>query len=325
MNAEKILKKVESLSSGKENDIITLKELDALGLIIAPDEDLDTYKERIRNLMTTISDFDNEIAEKRHLNLFDYVKLDEERRITPEIMDEASEINKKFYSFKIDWVPGFFMLKSLGFLWGGCAITFPENNLSLFLIRSNFAKKRKWLFYKRDELLAHELCHIARGPVKDFVYEEFFAYKISPSSLRRYLGNCFRFSCDAIFFIIPFFLLLAAQIVQTFTSFHQFPVYPFWIVIGIYPLFLLLRNQIARNYYFRAEANLQKAGIPTALQVLFRCSKTEIQTIAAFSKDILALKEWLAKQANTHLRWQVIYERFMSEEGITELYPNFDF
>ena len=325
MNAEEILKKVVLLNSGKGNDIEILKELDALGLILAPDEDVSAYKERIEKLLTTIKEFDREIAEKKHIDLYDCIKLDQERRIPAEIIDEAGDINSKHYAFRINWVPGFFMKKSLGFLWGGCAITFPENNLSIFLIRSNFSQKKKWLFYKRDELLAHELCHIARTPVKDMIYEEFFAYRISPSALRRYLGNCFRSSYDAVFFITPFFLLLAAQMVQTFTSFSQFPVYPFWAITGIYPLFLLIRNQIARNYYFRAESNLKKAGIPTALQILFRCSKSEIQTIAAFSKDILGLKEWLAKQANTHLRWQVIYERFMSEEGITELYPEFDF
>jgi len=325
MNAEEILKKVAILNSGKGNDIGILKELDALGLILAPGEDTSAYKDRIEKLLNTINNFDKDIAEKKHLDLFDCIKLDEERRIPSDIIDEAGEINSKYYSFKINWVPGFFMKKSLGFLWGGCAITFPDNNLSIFLIRSNFSQKKKWLFYKRDELLAHELCHIARAPVKDFIYEEFFAYRISPSGLRRYLGNCFRSSYDAVCFITPFFLLLTAQIIQTFTSFTQLPVYPFWVITGIYPLFLLIRNQIARNYYFHAEANLKKAGIPTALQILFRCSKSEIQTIAAFSKDILGLKEWLAKQANTHLRWQVIYERFMSEEGITELYPEFDF
>ena len=36
-------------------------------------------------------------------------------------------------------------------------------------------------------------------------------------------------------------------------------------------------------------------------------------SIAAFSNDILGLKEWLGTQANKHLRWRVIYERFMSD------------
>jgi hypothetical protein len=202
-------------------------------------------------------------------------------------------------------------------------MTFPDNNMSLFLIRGSFAKKRQWLFYKRDELLAHELCHIARTPVKDIVYEEFFAYKLSPSAFRRYLGNCFRSASDALFFIIPFFMLLGSQAVQLF-FYPPLPVYPFWIITVIYPAFLLIRNQIARKFYFKAELNLKKAGLPTAQYILFRCSKAEIQTIAAFSKDILGLKEWLAKQANIYLHWQIIYERFMSEEAITEIFPEFE-
>ncbi len=38
---------------------------------------------------------------------------------------------------------------------------------------------------RRQELLAHELCHIARIALDSTLYEETFAYQVSPSPLRR--------------------------------------------------------------------------------------------------------------------------------------------
>ena len=324
MKAEDILKKIENLATGKGSEIQILKELDACGLILAPDEDCIQYKERLIKMFTAIKEFNKDLEENQKVNLFNSLELDKANRIPDDILKEAALINQKFYAFSIDWIPGFFMNKSLGLLWGGCAMTFPENNMSLFLIRGSFAKKRKWLFYKREELLSHELCHIARTPIEDIVYEEFFAYKLSPSAFRRYIGNCFRYGSDALFFIIPFFMLLGAQATQLFFL-PALPIYPFWIVAGLYPAFLLVRNQIARKFYYKAEANLIKAGLPTAQYILFRCSKEEIQTISAFSKDILGLKEWLGKQSNTFLHWQIIYERFMAEEAIVEFFPRYEF
>lgn len=197
-------------------------------------------------------------------------------------------------------------------LWGGCAITFPDNNMSIFLIRANFAKKIKWLFYKRDELLAHELCHIARAPLHDPSFEEHFAYRLSPSGLRRYMGNCFQHTYDAIFFIIPFFLLLAAQIAKLLLQLHWLPIPPFWILIAIYPSFLLMRNQKSRNKFFKAKKALESIEIKTSLPILFRSTKDEIGTISTFVKNSNGLKTWLTEQASKELRWKVINRRFVN-------------
>lgn len=293
-----------------EDNISALAELDANGLIPAPSESLDELKKRILDLAEKIREFESELAEKKEIQLMGMAKLKSKESISPEIMDEAAEKTSSAYGFSIKWVPGFFLSKGLGLLWGGCAISFHDSPFTIFLIRANFAKKKRWLFYRREELLSHEICHIARMPIRDRPYEELFAYRISPSRLRRYLGNCFQTQYDAIFFIMPIFVLLFIQIVITF-GLANIPIYPFWILAAAYPIFLLARNQYHRNIISRAEKSLQSAGIKMAQAVLFRCNSEEISTIAAFGKNPEAFRKWSAEKAGSELRWKIIAHRFL--------------
>lgn len=309
MNSKQILKKITSIT---KSNFPALVELDSMGLLLAPGEDCKSYKKRLEALFAHLEAIETELTKNKELRLFDAITVYNDRRIGAEIMKEAADLNQQFYEFEIDWVPGFFLTQSLGLLWGGCAISFPEDNLSIFLIRANFANKKRWLFYKRDELLAHELCHIARMPLQDRDFEEHFAYRLSPSRLRRYLGNCFQKTCDAIYFIIPFFVLLGIQTLKTF-FFDWIPIFPFWILTGIYPAFLLIRNQMSRNKYFQAKKNLEEVKVTKILPILFRCTKDEIYTIAAFKNDLLGLQEWVGKKTRTELRWKIMAERFMIE------------
>ncbi len=231
-------KTIESLS---ESDMKGLADADACGYLMAPGEEIDAYRKRLLLMAESYSEIEKDLSSSDNYNIFGEFTLDTRKRISPQILTEAAELTRRYYGFSIDWVPGFFISKSLGILWGGCAISFPDQNqLSIFIIRANFAKCRRWLFYTRDELLAHELCHVARMPVRDRTFEELFAYRLSPSRLRRYMGNCFRHDYDAILFILPVFLLLGVQIMRLFFGLDQkIPIWPFWILAAIYPSFLL--------------------------------------------------------------------------------------
>ncbi|HBC88250.1 MAG TPA: hypothetical protein DCZ94_14965 [Lentisphaeria bacterium] len=302
-------KAIEALS---ESDMKGLAEADSRGFLLPPGENLADYKKRLQEMMHSYSEIEKDLNSTDKYNIFGEFVLDTRMRITPEIMGEAADLTRKYYEFSIDWVPGFFISKSLGLLWGGCAISFPDQNqLSIFIIRANFAEKKRWLFYTRDELLAHELCHVARLPVRDRTFEELFAYRLSPSRLRRYMGNCFRHDYDAILFILPVFLLLAVQILRLFFGLDQkIPIWPFWIFAGLYPLFLMLRNHLNRNIFFRAKRNLEKAGCGKALPVLFRCTKNELERMSLLI-DPEKLKAWMDGKAESELRWKVIKFRFM--------------
>lgn len=305
---QNIKETVDKIASLQEGDLDKLIELDAMGLLVAPGETLQQYKERQTELFRNLEQIYSELEDNGTVTLFDWITLEKDRRIPPEIMEEAAAINDSYYGFKINWVPGFFLSHSLGFLWGGCSISIPEENLSIFLIRANFAKQKRWLIYRRDELISHELCHIARLPMRDRSFEELFAYRSSPSGFRRYMGNCFQYSIDAILFIVPFFLLLLAQICQQFLHLTWLPIYPFWILALSYPVFLMIRNQVIRNHFFKAKKKLERAGVENPMALLFRSTKTEIIEISK-SYDI---QSYIDSKAPSELRWKIIDSRFNS-------------
>ncbi|MCK5844522.1 MAG: hypothetical protein KAG97_07430, partial [Victivallales bacterium] len=290
----------------------------AKGLILAPSETVDQFKKRLLTLRDHLEEITSELDKNGSLDLIASITLEKKRRIPHAILAEAADIDKKHYAFSIDWVPGFFLSRSLGFLWGGCAISFPEDHLSIFLIRAIFAKQKRWLIYRRDELLSHELCHVARMPIGDRSFEELFAYRLSPSWFRRQFGNCFQYTFDAIFFIVPFFLLLAAQGLRYFLNEPVWlPIEPFWLLVPVYPLFLIVRNQWLRGKFFRTKVNLEAAGIKDPMPIMFRMTKREIFEFASFAgaRDTAAIQTHLRGKMDEDLRWKVITERFIIRDG----------
>ena len=286
--------------------------LDSLGWLAAPGEDADAYLKRIREEVRKIDAFREALAREKVLEPYEGLVVDSGSEISPEILAEAAETTRAAYGFEIGWVPGFFPVRGLGLLWGGCSIGSEEDVPPLFIIRRSFEKKRHFFIYSREELTSHELCHAARAPLNDLPYEEHFAYAISHSALRRYTGNCFKSERDALFFLLPVFLLLVVQILRTF--YHPgIPAWPFWVLAFVWPAWLLLANARARKRYFRAEEALRPyTDRPQA--VLFRCVTAEIEALADAASDPEAVRKFLEEKKSSDLRWQIIYHRFMNKE-----------
>ena len=282
--------------------------LDASGFLSGIDEDPSDFETRVAAIKNAHREFEEELSEKGEMMLFDefHVRIDE--RIPSEIIDEAAEVTTALYDFRITHVPGFFLSKGVGMLWGGCMIADTELPFSFFLIRGVFRDRKRWFLYNRRELLAHELCHSMRQPLHDVPLEEFFAYRTSPSRLRRYLGNCFIRDTDALLFVIPVFILLGAVIVQSFL-WPRLPSWPFWILALAYPAFLFIRNMVARRRVFRAMKKLRHFGVNKPLAVLFRSTTPEIREMGALPNRE-AFKTWLDEKQD--LRWEVIKFRFLS-------------
>ena len=216
----------------------------------------------------------------------------------------------RLYSFRTRHVPGFFLSRDVGLLWGGCMICDPDHPLSVFLIRGAFRKRQRWLFYNRRELLAHELCHSMRQSLEEITLEEYFAYQTSPSRLRRYLGNCFIREYDAIWFVIPALLLLLAQVAQSFWL-PGLPVWPFWPVALAYPAFLLIRNGISRRLVKRAAKKLAAFGVEKPSAVLFRLDRGEIRRIGAMERPG-EFEQYAAERKESDFRWAILYARFLT-------------
>lgn len=300
----------EKIGYVANGDINTAAELDSCGFLVAPGEDSEAFSKRLTSLVRKIEDFENKLNREKIAEPHPGLVIDSSLRMSPEFMKEGASVTERLYSFSIDWVLGFFPVKGLGPLWGGCSVSEYGDIPPLFVIRRDFLSKKHWFIYSREELLSHELCHVARAPLADRVYEEHFAYAASSSALRRYIGNCFRTEYDAILFILPIFLLLGVQILVT-VGVIDMPVWPFRLLAFAYPAFLLIRNAIARKKYFRAEAALARIGVESPKSVLFRCSGEEIDWISANAENEFGLREKINSLTAGELRWKVIAKRFL--------------
>ena len=109
--------------------------------------------------------------------------------------------------------------------------------------------------------------------------------------------------------MIPALFLPLAQFAQMFL-WNKLAVFPFWIAALIYPVYLLVRNQRARNLVNRARRVLKNCGITMAEAVLFRCVPQELEELSRL-KTRGELEEYVNKKGETELRWLVIGRRFI--------------
>ena len=279
-------------------------ELDGAGFLPRRGESAEQFFRRVETILGIHREFEAELAAAGEVGVYG-LQLRSQDRIPDEIIGEAEEVTDRLYSFRTRHVPGFFLSRDVGLLWGGCMICDPDHPLSVFLIRGAFRKRQRWLFYNRRELLAHELCHSMRQSLEEITLEEYFAYQTSPSRLRRYLGNCFIREYDAIWFVIPALLLLLAQVAQSFWL-PGLPVWPFWPVALAYPAFLLIRNGISRRLVQVAAFGVEK---PSA--VLFRLDCGEIRRIGAMERPG-EFEQYAAERKESDFRWAILYARFLT-------------
>ena len=84
------------------------------------------------------------------------------------------------------------------------------------------------------------------------------------------------------------------------------PMWPFAILAFIYPAFLLIRNQLARNVMNRAKKNLAAAGKKEIMPLLFRATAQEIAQLAKSTDVSTLLSNWQKQE----LRWTIALRRF---------------
>ena len=285
-----------------------LAELDAAGFLAGRGESEDEYLERIAKIRFAHAEFSSRLENEFEVEALPGITVRKSDSIPPDFYDAPTELTRTLYGFAVRHVPGFFLSRQVGLLWGGCLIGDTDRHFSLFLLRDTFRTRQNWCFYRRDELLAHELCHSARQALSENTLEEFFAYQTSPSALRRKFGNCFINDRDAVFFVVPPLLLLAAEIVRNLW-FLWFPSWIFWLLAFIYPAYLLIRNRRSTCLLRTAERKLEGFGVALPLAVLFRCTREEMTEISALS-DAESWRKYVDVKAECEVRWQIIRERF---------------
>ncbi len=299
----------ELIVRAESGDVDALVQLDGQGLLVGAAESLPEYVERLRRLQANTAQMDETLATDGK-TVIEGIPVDASERIPPALYDTVREATESLYSFAVDWVPGFYINPSHSWLFGGCAFYFYPDFFALFIIRKAFADRERWLIYSRSELLAHELCHVARIGLLSDVYEESFAYQTATSPFRKAVGSVFRSPMDSYLLLAGTFLLLIAQIFRV-SLFPALWIWPFWgIVFGTIG-YLAVRHVLQEWTLSRAFERLTSVFGEQARAILFRCTDREVDAIARLHSPE-ALRDWIDSQPQDSVRWQVIKARFMS-------------
>ena len=256
----------------------TLIALDRRGFLPSAEESVGAYLARIRRLERKIESLEEELSKDGHYEI-DGIEVLSIDSIEPTFFTNANAKCMELFGFAADWVPAFFINPSFSLLFGGCSFSFLPDFFAMFIIRRCFKERQRWLFYGRDELMAHEMCHVARAPLMSNSYEETFAYSTSQSSFRKYIGGIFLSQWDSFLLLGSTFVLLLAQICNIFLM--QLPMWIFWLLPPIVLAWLILRYWKLRRRMSRAYSALETKYGKNATKVLFRCSDDEIDALAS--------------------------------------------
>ena len=295
---------IDRLAAG---DLEAAVVLDGRGILPGAEETPAEFAGRLRTFNANMAKMEESLQAQGEFTVED-VTVSRGARIPAELLAEASAVTEGKFAFSNDWVPGFFIDPNCSLLFGGCAYYFYPDFFALFIIRASFQQKRRWLFYQRQELLAHELCHIARIGLVSQDFEEIFAYQTATTAFRRWLGGIFRSTTDSLLFLGGTFLQLAGQLLRTFLL-PGLLIWPFWTVFLAICAFLLLRHLKDMRELQSALANLQFAFPEDNCQaVLFRCTDAEIHALSRCCTPE-AMQVFLQQHQND-FRWQIIRRRF---------------
>ena len=295
----------ENLLQAASGNIDTLAAYDANGFLLGADESAEDFAKRIRLFQTNRQKLEDALRKDGKYDAEGIIVTPDDR-IPNTLFAKIAEHTKRLYRFQIDWVPGFFIDPSFSLLFGGCAFCSYPDFFTMFIIRRSFKTQEKWLIYNRDELLAHELCHVARIALLSEEFEETFAYQTSASSFRKLIGGIFRKQTDSFLFLGVTFVLLFAQILRT-QWLQTMPIWPFWSLVGFVFAWLLIRHAFHCKRLGIAQRHIAELfGAENAFPVMFRCTDAELHRFA--EKTPNDLKMWILEQNS--LRWQVIRKRF---------------
>ena len=147
-------------------------------------------------------------------------------------------------------------------------------------MKAVFKTKKKWIIYTADELIRHELCHVARAAMHSTRFEETFAYSTSDSWLRRKIGGALNTPFDNQLVIISLLMWMCASFLSNFL-----PTIQAWINVLHLPFPLVVTLGLVRNVNIRKEIKFSSEKLKHHFQkdhekVLFRLSDSEIKALS---------------------------------------------
>lgn len=294
-------------------DPAALQELDRRGIFCGDGEEAGEFAGRLRALNRNIAAQEQALLQSGAFSVED-ITVRAQDRIPAELFAEAHDITEALYGFRAEWVTGFFLDPRCSLLFGGCAYYFYPDFFALFIIRDSFRRRRRWLIYQRDELLAHELCHVGRVGLGSLRFEEIVAYQTASTTFRRATGGIFQGPQDTYLFLASTLLLLAGQMLRTLV-WPTVPGWPFWAVLAAVAGWLGIRHFRLMRQFARAGRHLAAAyGAVPARCLLFRSGDAEVAELAACS-SAAAVQTWVEQRAGQSLRWKVNRSLFCQAGG----------
>lgn len=276
-----------------QHDASDYKTLNQLGFFPAEIEDETSFYQRVQRCLD-----DSKLLEKKHLSIkgLKYL-IPLEKKLNENELTKQGHLILSLYNCLPSWVPSYFFNKGLPFLTGGMAVQYTESEGSnewktFFQLKEQFQIKSKWFIYSSDEIISHEMCHIARTPLLSTRYEESIAYQTSSSSFRRYLGGSFLTPKDNFIFLSSLIWMI---LISSFFSYIPFYFKPLEYLPFIFIILLgLIRNQNIQSELKNTERKLEQLFPNQGKEVLFRLSDKEI---LYFSKiTVQEIKKFWKKQ-----------------------------
>ncbi|RMD76708.1 MAG: hypothetical protein D6820_12295 [Lentisphaerae bacterium] len=302
----------EIIACAKRSDETSLETLDAMGFIPGPTESEQDYRQRVIQMCQTLDEFLGRVEKERHVTYYG-LEFYADARIPESIYQKALQHLDTLWKIHPEWVPGFFSSQKMGLLFAGCAVFSLQLKLAFMFLRKTFTTNDRWLIYSRDELMAHELTHIAHASLADSQFEEFLAYQTSPNGFRRLLGGILRTPRDTYLLMGSMLTLMLLQIANiTFRAPMLWWSMPAPMIAGGFcallggALILYLRR---RQKILRAEkACRQIFDLPHGWPVIFRATWEEIEYLASHTPD--EIQQQITSWQKARLRWRIIMLRF---------------
>lgn len=270
------------------------KEYNKQGLIPGPKETEENYLKRSEFCLAELNHLIARFAPK------DFKEYDCELKSS--WLKQAADLNRP-YAIAPLWVPLFFSNWKM-MPWQGAStwIFQLEENMptgAMIQLRKSLYKRESLLgLYSKEELIAHELCHVARMEFEEPKYEEFLAYRTSKRVFSRYFGPLVQSVSESRWFMILLLMILILEVFYLYQGAYHLMFNP-WI----YSLPLVLLSTSAIRLFFR-HRTLEKTAKKVGEEILFRLTDSEIEKIAKLSKEEVA--NFMNEQ--TSFRWQFIRE-----------------
>jgi len=269
-----------------------LLKLNKRGLIPGPYESNEQYYQRIDFCEKFFND----------PGLFFKKNDDLSNRIGQKNMDWVYAKLIKTFDIAPDYFVGFYSDKDLYFFQGACTWIYEHKNkfsIGILQLRKKLEKK-KYFFYDHDEILTHELAHLARMGF-DEKNEEIFAYILSSSKLRAALGPIIEDEKE----VLVFFSFVLISMVSLFLSLDIVYLLSSICTVGYLSLglFRLIRKKVTIR---RAAKNLGKVlKVKKSVRAtLFRMSDSEIKLFSKLKPEKII--EYVNEKKEKSLRWKMI-------------------